>query len=82
MASLGTFCFEAAIEGLELKYWIESALDVQRFFGLLGYLYTADPKGYAQVPGTIPEKGLNRLASGLRVKQRDRHRLSAPYWRT
>lgn len=66
---------------LELKYWSESALDEQRFYDLLGYLYTADPKGYGYVTGIIPNDRLNKLAFEFRTKQNNWRRLLAPYWR-
>lgn len=64
---------------LELKYWSESALDQQRYYDLLGYLYTADPHSYGYVAQILPNARLNKLALEYPRKQRNWNRLLAPY---
>lgn len=64
---------------LQLKYWSESALDQQRFYDLLGYLYWADPVTYAALAKKFEPKRLQKLGWEYRLKKRNWQRLLKPY---
>ncbi|MCA9793260.1 MAG: hypothetical protein KC910_15730 [Candidatus Eremiobacteraeota bacterium] len=70
------------INVLQLKYWSESALDQQRFYDMLGYLYVADPTSYASVASQIPKKRLDKTAWEYQQKKRNWGRLLKPFWRS
>lgn len=64
---------------LQLKYWSESALDQQRYYDLLGYLYTVDPVNYPQAKQLFSAKRLNKMAYEYRWKKWAWSRLLKPF---
>jgi hypothetical protein len=64
---------------LDLKYWSVSALDEQRFFQLLGYLYCQDPKLAPDAVKLIPAKRLKKFAHEYAQKRRNWARLLQPF---
>ena len=54
---------------LQLKYWSESALDQQRFYDLMGYLYIVDPQTYPQAKSLFDAKRLQKMAFEYRWKK-------------
>lgn len=64
---------------LDLKYWSATALDEQRYFQLLGYLYSQDNKFAPQAASEIPRKRLTKLSFEYPLKRRNWARLLAPF---
>lgn len=64
---------------LDLKYWSATALDEQRYFQMLGYLYTQDPKLAPSAAAEIPGKRLAKLSFEYPQKKRNWSRLLAPF---
>lgn len=64
---------------LDLKYWSVTALDEQRYFQLMGYLYCQDPKLAPDAVKLISAKRLKKFAYEYAQKRRNWARLLAPF---
>lgn len=71
---------EQHINVLTLQYWSESALDEQRYYDLLGYLYSADPKNSGFVVPLIDPDRLNKMRWEYQQKTRAWGELLRPYF--
>ena len=72
---------EQNVNVLKLQYWSESALDEQRYYDLLGYLYSADPQNSSFVKPLINAKRLRKMAWEYQKKRWAWGQLLKPYLR-
>lgn len=65
----------------DLPYWDEHSLDMQRFYGILGLMYGADPNRYLFAEKIIPQRQLARYKADYPKKLISWERLLARHFR-
>jgi hypothetical protein len=81
MAAARWFAIMSERNNSDLPYWDEHSLDIQRFYGILGLMYGADPNRYMFAEKLVPERTLQRYVSGYPKKLDSWERLLGPHFR-
>jgi len=66
---------------LDVQYWSSTAQPEQRYFEMMGYLYSQDPVAYPEAKSKIPSDRLKKISHEYPRKLRNWSRLLAPYQR-
>lgn len=65
----------------DLPFWDEHSLDMQRFYGILGLMYGANPNRYMFAQRLVPKRQLERYVRDYPKKLDSWERLLAPHFR-
>ncbi|MBN9415278.1 MAG: hypothetical protein J0I12_07545 [Candidatus Eremiobacteraeota bacterium] len=81
LAAARWFAIMGARDNKDLPYWDEHSLDLQRFYGILGLMYGADPNRFMFAEKIVPERTLKRHVQDYPKKLDSWERLLAPHFR-
>lgn len=65
----------------DLPFWDEHSLDLQRFYGILGLMYGANPNRYMFAEKIVPQRQLKRYINDYPKKLESWERLLGPHFR-